>query len=157
MAFDNIPTPQQMADNWYNFSHGNCMDCTAEQRAHPGYTGFFLPIIDMLKDAPPINGVPQVKYVNPFHGVPGFDDDPTLAACYDRANQLALSRPGWAKMAGQDGLIKMALACMFEAEGKIPDGYMQALADALVKPAAIDKRLLWVGGAVAVYLLFLRK
>ena len=159
MAFENIPTPQQMADNWYNYAHGQCYDCTEEGRNHPGYQKMFLPLLELVKDTPPINGVPQVKYVNPFAGVPGFEDNPTLAACYDRANQLALDNPAWAKKVGQDGLVKIAIACMFEAAGNIPDGYMQELVNALAnKPAAgIDKRLLWAGGAVVAYLLFFRK
>ena len=157
-ALDTLPTPEEFAANWYQMNSGQCMDCTADQRAHPGYQKLFLPLMKLIKDTPPINGVPQVKYVNPFAGAPGFDDDPTLMACYDRANSLALDNPAWAKKAGQDGLMKVATVCMWEARGNIPDGYMQDVVTALAnKPMAIDKRWLWGGAAAVAYLLFFRR
>ena len=64
-ALDTLPTPEEFAANWYQMDSGQCMDCTADQRAHPGYQKLFLPQMKLIKDAPPINGVPQVKYVNP--------------------------------------------------------------------------------------------
>lgn len=155
MAFENIPTPQQMADNWYDMGNGNCLDCTAEQREHPGYKQWFLGMIAILTDTPPINGVPQIKYVNIFKDA-GAPDNPGLKECYDRANQLALDNPAWAKKAGQHGLLKVATVCQWEREGRIPDGYMQQLVNALAQKKG-DVPWLWIGGAAVAALLLFRR
>jgi hypothetical protein len=156
MAFENIPTPAQMASNWYDMSSGNCLDCTPEQREHPAYKQWFLGMLSILKDTPPINGVPQIKYVNIFKAA-GAPDNPVAMECYERANQLALANPAWGKKAGQDGLLKVAIACMWEAQGRIPDGYMQGLVTELGKKSAIDPKWLWIGGAAVGAWLLLRK
>jgi len=156
MAFENVPTPEQFANNWYDLASGNCMDCTAEQRAHPAWEKFYTPMLSIFKDAPPINGVPQVQYVNIFAEA-GAPDNPVLAACYDRANRLALDNPAWAKKVGQDGLIKIAIACMWEAEDRISDGYMQQLVTALAKKPTTIPTWVWIAGAGAAALLLLRR
>jgi hypothetical protein len=156
-AFDNIPTPEQMANNWYNFANGTCEDCPGGAYDNPDYKRFHQGLLAILKDTPPINGVPQIKYVNIFKEA-GTPDDLTLKACYDRANELALANPDWANRAGQDGMIKVATICKWEAQGRIPDGYMQDLITALAnKSAPFDKRWLWAGAAVGAYILFFRK
>ena len=156
MAFENIPTPPQMANNWYDLSTGRCLDCTEADRAQPAYQKMFLPMQAMVKDVPAIDGVPQVRYVNAFAAA-GFPDNLTLAACYDRANQLALDNPAWAKKVGQDGLIKVAVVCMWEAEGRIPSGYMQQLVTALAEKSATVPAWVWLGGAAVAALLLLRR
>ncbi len=161
MAFENIPTPEQMAANWYSLADGSCADCTAAEREKNSYDQWpsdeYGPIPPMLQRwmAPePIDGVPQIEY----HAV--MTAQPLGLECVARANSLALQNPEWAKKAGQRGLIKVAGVCHWEAMGLAPDGYMQEVVTELGKSGGgggIDKRWLWAGGALAAYLLFFRK
>lgn len=146
-----LPSPEEFIKHSYN-GDGQCLDCDGSP---PEAIGFAKALIQGSA-APEINGALQIK--NPFADLPNAQPNPTIDACMDTVNALAVANPSWSQKIGQVGLYRLYAACYYEASGIAPVGYMQSVSDLLSKRASgVPKWMWWAAAGLGAWALLGRK